>query len=54
MIMKNLHLLIMLVIIVSILAGSLLASYIPRNDKPNFITTPKPKIVYHGMSHVPY
>lgn len=51
MITRNLHLLIMLLIIFSILAGSLLASYISKNDNPNFKTTPKPKIVYHSINY---
>lgn len=51
MITRNLHLLFMLLIILSIIAGTLIASYISKNDNPNFITTPKPKIVYHYVNH---
>lgn len=51
MIVRNLHLLLMIIIIFSILAGSLLITFIKKDDKPNFITTPKPKIVYHQSSY---
>lgn len=47
MLVRNFHLIILIVIICSVIAGGLLITYIQKNDNPNFITTPKPKIVYN-------